>query len=73
MISESGLLLGALGSARRYELYRETTSDFWQLNLSQLSYELSDKLQNTDPEFDCRAELAFFDAHSDWSRVFVGS
>ena len=61
IFSESGLLLGAMGSARRYELYRETTSDYWQLNLSRLSYELSDDLRVADPEFDCRAELPFFD------------
>jgi hypothetical protein len=59
--SESHLLLGALGTARRYELYRETTSDNWQLNLSQLSYELGTVLREQDPDFDCSAELPFFD------------
>lgn len=59
--SESKLLLGALGTARRYELYRETTSDNWQLNLSQLSYELSTLLGAHDPQFECREELPFFD------------
>ena len=65
IFSESGLLLGAMGSARRYELYRESTSDFWQLNLSQLSYELSAELREVDPEFDCQAKLPFFDAPID--------
>ena len=69
IFSESGLLLGAMGSARRYELYRETTSDFWQLNLSQLSRDLSDELQRADPEFDCQAELPFFDAPIDCSQA----
>jgi predicted acylesterase/phospholipase RssA len=61
IFSESGLMLRAMGTARRYELYRETTSDHWQLNLSRLSYELSDDLRAMDPQFDCRAELPFFD------------
>ena len=65
IFSESGLLLGAMGTARRYELYRETTSDFWQLNLSQLSYQLSELLQLTDPDFDCRADLPFFETPID--------
>jgi len=60
--SESRLLLGALGTARRYELYRETTSDNWRLNLSQLSYELGTLLAEQDPEFDCQAELPYFQA-----------
>jgi len=59
--SESELLLGALGTARRYELYRETTSENWRLNLSQLSYELSTLLEEHDPQFNCREELPFFD------------
>jgi predicted acylesterase/phospholipase RssA len=60
--TESGLLLGALGTARKYELYRETTSDYWRLNLSQLSYELAQILDEHNPDFDCRKELAYFDA-----------
>lgn len=60
--SESGLLVGALGTARRYELYRETTSEQWRLNLAQLSHELADALQAQDPGFDCQAMLAFYDA-----------
>lgn len=60
LFSESRLLLGALGSARRYELYRETTSDHWRLNLSQLSYALGNLLSEKDPDFDCRAELPLF-------------
>lgn len=62
LFSESRLLLGALGTARRYELYRETTSDNWRLNLSQLGYELSTLLHERHPEFDCQAELPYFDA-----------
>jgi len=59
--SESRLLVGALGTARSYELYREITSDEWQLNLLQLSHELADALEDRNPTFDCRAELPIFD------------
>ena len=60
--SESNLLVGALGTARRYELYRETTSDNWQLNLSQLSYQLASILNEQQPDFACRVELPYFDS-----------
>ncbi len=62
LFTESGLLVGAIGSARKYELYRETTSDNWRLNLSQLSYELAQILDEHDPDFDCRKELPYFDS-----------
>lgn len=60
--SESRLLLGALGTARSYELYRETTSDYWRLNLSQLGYELASLLSEQRPDLDCEAALPFFDS-----------
>ena len=60
--SESSLLVGALGTARRYELYRETTSENWQLNLSQLSYQLANILNEQQPDFACRKELPYFDS-----------
>jgi len=59
--SEADLLVGALGTARKYELYRETTSDYWQLNLSQLSYELARVLNDEHPELSCDKELPFFE------------
>lgn len=58
--SESGLLVGALGTARRYELYREVTSDQWQLNLSQLSYELARILDVNHPVLSCDKELPYY-------------
>ena len=61
LFTESSLLVGAIGSARSLELYRETTSDNWRLNLSQLSYELAQNLDENDPDFDCRKELPYFD------------
>jgi predicted acylesterase/phospholipase RssA len=60
--SESGLLVGALGTARNFELYRETTSDNWRLNLSQLSYELAQILDEHHGDFDCAKELPYFDS-----------
>jgi hypothetical protein len=61
LFTESSLLVGAIGSARKYELYRETTSDYWRLNLSQLSYELAQILDEDAPDFDCRKEFPYFD------------
>ncbi len=65
LFSESTLLLGALGTARRYELYRETTSENWQLNLFQLSYELSDILTEQHPDFECGLEFPYFESPVD--------
>lgn len=62
LFSESRLLVGALSTARKYELYREVTSDHWQLNLPQLSYELADSLKDYHADFDCREEFAYFDS-----------
>ena len=59
--SEARLLVGALGTARAYELYREITSEEWRLNLSQLGHQLADALEKQNPSFDCRSELPFFD------------
>lgn len=60
IFSEQALLLGALGTARRYELYRELTSDYWTLNLSQLSYELADKIEAGNSTLDCSKDIPFF-------------
>jgi predicted acylesterase/phospholipase RssA len=58
--SEAGLLTGALGTARKYELYREATSDNWRLNLSQLSYELARILNEKHPDLSCDNKLPYF-------------
>jgi predicted acylesterase/phospholipase RssA len=58
--TEHELLLGAFGTARTYELYRELTSEHWSLNLAQLSYELAEKLAATDARFSCDKDLPFF-------------
>ena len=59
--SESGLLVGALGTARKYELYRELTSDYWRNNLSELGYSLADIIKETRPGFNCNKHLPYFD------------
>ena len=62
LFSESTLLLGAMGTARRYELYRETTSENWQFNLSRLSYELAEILAERQPDFECEPEFPYFES-----------
>ena len=63
--SESELLVGFLGTARRYELFRELTSDSWQLNLSEISYKLGKILKQRDIVLDCQKELPYFDRQLD--------
>lgn len=58
--SEEALLLEALGTARKYELYRELTSEYWTLNLAQLSYELADKIEANNTTIDCSKDIPFF-------------
>lgn len=60
ILSESGLLVGAWGTARKYELYRELTSDYWTNNLSQLGYSLADRLKKSKPNFKCNKQLPYF-------------
>jgi len=59
-LTEHELLLGAFGTARKYELYRELTSEFWLLNLTQLSYELAEILAASDTQPDCSKDIPFF-------------
>ncbi|MFH1983805.1 MAG: patatin-like phospholipase family protein [Pseudomonadota bacterium] len=59
--SETVVLGGAIGTARRYELYRELTSDNWRLNLSQLSRQMADAIDANRPGMRCDSELLFFD------------
>ena len=61
LASEGRLLLNALGTARTYELYRELTSDNWQLNMSEISYKLGEMLQQRGSKLDCENELPYFD------------
>ena len=61
LFSESDLLVGALGTARRYELYRELTSDNWTHNLSELGYYLADLLIQNNRKLNCDKYLPYFD------------
>ncbi len=63
--SESQLLIGFLGTARRYELFRELTSDDWQLNLSEISYKLGKILKQREITLDCQKALPYFDRRLD--------
>jgi predicted acylesterase/phospholipase RssA len=61
LFSESKMLVGAFGTARKYELYRETTSANWRHNLSQLAYQLAQIVTEKHANFDCAKELPYFD------------
>jgi len=61
LFSESRLLVGALGTARRYELYRELTSDQWTHNLSRLGYYLADLLVDKKRKLNCDKYFPYFD------------
>ena len=61
LFSESKMLVGAYGTARRYELYRETTGENWRHNLSQLAYQLAEIVNQEHADFDCTKELPYFD------------
>lgn len=69
--SESQLLVGFLGTARRYELYRELTSDAWRLNLSEISYKLGQILKQQEIVLDCQKELPYFDHRLDCTQALV--
>ena len=67
--SESELLIGFLGTARRYELYRELTDENWQLKLSELSYKLADMLRQQKTTPDCQTALPYFEQRLDCDEV----
>jgi len=59
--SEAVVLGGAIGTARKYELYRELTSDNWKLNLSQLAYNIADIMDADKRDGKCHSNLPYFD------------
>ena len=61
LFSEVAVLGGALGTARKYELYRELTSDEWNLNLIKLSDTIADIIENDALDVDCTSALPYFD------------
>ena len=60
LLSESKMLYNAMGTARTYELYRELSSDNWQLNLAEISYRLGRMLQQRGIVLDCEKMLPYF-------------
>ena len=60
LFTEQALLLGALSTARKYELYRELTSGYWSLNLMQLSYELAAELEASKSRYRCEKHFPFY-------------
>lgn len=61
LASETVILGGAIGTARRYELYRELTGDNWRLNLSQLTRKTADLIDANRPDMQCDSALPYFD------------
>lgn len=61
ILSEYGLMLGALGTARKFELYRELTSEHWAFNISEMSNELALELEKRQLELNCAREFPIFD------------
>jgi hypothetical protein len=59
--SEAGMLLGAFGTAREFELYSELTSGSWSLNLGDLAAELADAIEAADRPVACDDLLPIFD------------
>ncbi|MBW1889462.1 MAG: patatin-like phospholipase family protein [Deltaproteobacteria bacterium] len=60
-LSETAVLGGAMGTARKYELYQELTSDNWNLNLIQLSNKIADIIDENALDVDCTSVLPYFD------------
>jgi hypothetical protein len=61
LTSEAVVLGGAIGTARKYELFRELTSDNWRLNLAQLSGEVADIMDAGVSDVSCESLLPYFD------------
>lgn len=61
LASESVVFGGAIGTARKYELYRELTGDNWRLNLSQLARKMADIIDAQAPDVNCDTGLPYFD------------
>jgi hypothetical protein len=63
LASETVVLGGAIGSARKYELFRELTSDKWNVNLSQIGNEIANLMDIEQPDMMCDAELPYVEVH----------
>ena len=60
LASESRILGGAVGTARKSALFRELTSDYWRLNLSNLSEKVADIMDAKGVDDTCESLLPFF-------------
>ena len=58
--SESTLLLGALGTARKYELYRELLDKKWSLNMSEIAYGMANEIEEKNSRLKCKEEFPYF-------------
>lgn len=61
LAAETVVLGGAIGSARKYELFRELTSDNWNLNLSQIGNDLASFMDIEQPDMMCDDMLPYFE------------
>ncbi len=61
LASELVVLGGAIGTARKYELYRELTGDNWRLNLSQLSRKVAAIIDSKKHDLRCNSLLPYYD------------
>jgi len=61
ILSEYGLMLGALGTARKFELYRELTSEHWAFNIVEMSNQLALELEKRQSDLRCAKEFPIFD------------
>ena len=59
--AEGSLLLGALGTARKYELYRELLGEQWALNLPEIGYAMANDLDDRGSKLKCNKEFPYFD------------
>lgn len=59
--SEGQLLSGALSTARKYELYRELTSEHWGIGVPDLAYAVAHRLEESGKRPNCRDLLAVFE------------
>ncbi|MGA6924193.1 MAG: patatin-like phospholipase family protein [Desulfosarcina sp.] len=65
LTSEAAVLGGALGTARKVELYRELTSDDWRLNFFNLSNQVAERLEKHEGGHVCHNLLPYFDRQLD--------
>ena len=59
--SEVAVLGGAIGTARKFELFRELSGDHWRLNITELSRSLADLIDAQQLDVTCQSELPYFD------------